>query len=76
MVMYIYHFSCNATSIVMVRSILRTFTILPVMQHLMLWLGTFTILPVMQHLTLWLGTFTMLPAMQYLMLCFTIFPDR
>ena len=34
----------------MVRYILGLFTILPVMQHLMLWLGTFTILPVMQHL--------------------------
>ena len=45
----------------MARYILGTFTILPVMQHLMLWLGTFTILPVMQHLMLWLGTFTILP---------------
>ena len=56
MVRYIYHFSCNATSIVMVRDILGTFTILPVMQHLMVWLGTFTIFPVMQHLLLWSGT--------------------
>ena len=68
MVRYIYHFSCNATSNVMVRYILGTFTILPVMQHLMLWLGTFTILPVMQQLMLWLGTFTILPVMQHLML--------
>ena len=68
MVRYIYHFSCNATSVVMVRYILGTFTILPVMQHLMLWLGPFTILPVMQQLMLWLGTFTILPVMQHLML--------
>ena len=68
MISYIYHFSCNATSVVMVRYILGTFTILPVMQHLMLWLGTFTILPVMQQLMLWLGTFTTLPPMQHLML--------
>ena len=68
MVMYIYHFSCNATSIVMVRYILGTFTILPIMQHLMLWLGTFPILPVMQHLMIWLGTFTILPVIQHLML--------
>ena len=67
MVMYIYHFSCNATSIVMVRYILGTFTILPVMQHLMLWLGTFTILPVMQYLMLCLGRFTIFPVMQHLL---------
>ena len=32
----------------------------------MLWLGT--IVPVMHHLLLWLGTFTILPVMQHLML--------
>ena len=64
----IYHFSCNATSNVMVRYILGTFTILPAMQRLTLWLGTFPILPVMQHLMLWLGTFTILPVIQHLML--------
>ena len=68
MVRYIYHSSSNATSNVMVRYILGTFTILPVMQHLMLWFGTFTILPLMKHLMLWFGRFTILPVMQHLML--------
>ena len=55
MVRYIYHSSCNASSNVMFRYIYHSSCNA---HHLMLWLGTFTILPVMQYLMLCFGRFT------------------